>query len=131
MDIDITLFFKQEDAAEYSGSVAERGPNAGAITWRASQEAAGRFRMLDTPDKLDAFRTWLKPWGGWSEAEIAAMSDDDLNALFLQWVASDMREGGLNDLYPNWAAYEEKVNAGQCHGTIFRNGEKVFFSLDH
>lgn len=129
-EIDITAFFSTEDATGYSASMAELGPDAGVITWRASIGAVEQYRMLDTPDRLDAFRVWLKPCGGWSEAEIAAMPDDHLNALFLQWVAADMRECGLNDPVPDWSAYEKRATAGQCPSDIYRDGKKVYFSLN-
>ncbi len=48
--------------------------------------------LLDTAEKLQEFRGWLKPWGAWDDAQIEAMNNQELNALFLQWIAGDCRE---------------------------------------
>ena len=37
-------------------------------------------------------RDFARSSGGWSADEIAAWPDEELNALFLQWVAGDTRE---------------------------------------
>ena len=56
-------------------------------------------------------REWIKASGGWSDTERDALSDDDLNALFLQLVTGDMRECGLDDADLDefaWDEYEDE-----------------------
>ena len=131
MEIDITDFFKTMDAPQLSGSRLELGQNAGQITWNNSLAASKDKPLLDDEDKLEAFRVWLKPWGGWDDAEIAAMTPHELNALFVQWIAGDVREAGLDTKDPDWAEYEAGCEAGQYSSSLFGNDGKVYFTLSH
>ena len=92
MKINVTKFVKEAAPRDYSASVAEFGANAGAITWRHAMEDADEYNMLDTEDKRDAFRAYVKGFRAWSDAEIAAWSATECNALFIQFVAEAMRE---------------------------------------
>ena len=132
MQIDITTLI-EDDQFPLSHSRAEGGENAGAETWRASMNRAAEKVLLDTQEKLQAFRDWLKPWGAWSEEEISAMSDQHLNALFLQWVAGDCREAGADSLDEiDWQEYEARAEAGQCSANLCKDNEgKIWFSLCH
>jgi hypothetical protein len=133
MELDITDFVKFADAEDYSASRAERGDNAATETWHAALDAvanptwvdysAPRTPMLDTEDKLQAMRDYIKGFGAWDAAEIAAMSDQHLNALLIQMIAGDMREGGLNEWEPDWKAYEEGAEAGTYSGRIYRGDD--------
>jgi hypothetical protein len=119
MELDITRFFMDEDAADYSASAAELGQNAGKITWNAAKEAATTYDFLDTDEKRDAFRAYVKGFGAWSEEEIAAWDNDGLNALLIQMISGDMREGGLNAgdnlTDAEWEEYENGGNAGRLY----------------
>jgi hypothetical protein len=132
MEINITKFFNEAAPRDYSASVAEIGQDAGADTWRAACEDAPDYNMLDTDEKRDAFRAFVRDSGGWSEAEIRAWSDTELNALFIQWIAGDMREAGLhaNMVGHEWATYTKRARNGDVYSNIFRadNGE-IYFSL--
>lgn len=108
MEIDITDFFMNAAPKDYSASVMEIGRNAGPDTWRAACEDSPDHMMLDTDDKRDAFKEYVRGFGAWDDAEIAAWSDVELNALFIQMISGDMRDA---DLKPDmseedWAAYE-------------------------
>jgi hypothetical protein len=114
MEINITKFFQhcQHAAMDYSASVAEIGSDAGACTWRAACEDAPDYNLLDTEDKRDAFRTYTKTFGAWSDEEISAWSEVELNALFMQMIAGDMRESTYLEETPvDWAAYDADDNA--------------------
>ena len=65
--IDVTQFIHTCSMRDFSASVAEIGTDAGPATWRASLEESEEFDFLPTPDLLQEFREWLKPWGGWSD----------------------------------------------------------------
>lgn len=133
MEINITAFFNASAPMDYSASVAEIGASAGPDTWRAACDDSDDYPILDTGEKRDAFRTFVRSSGGWSDAEIAAWSDAELNALCLQWIAGDMREPVGFELGPDttaeqWADYEAQANAGQCSGRIYRAADgQVYF----
>lgn len=108
MEIDITDFFNNAAPMDYSASVMEIGRNAGPDTWRAAVEDSPDHMMIDTDDKRESFKAHIRGFGAWDDAEIAAWSDVELNALFLQMVSGDMRDA---DLHPDmsdeeWGAYE-------------------------
>ncbi|OYW62710.1 MAG: hypothetical protein B7Z31_00120 [Rhodobacterales bacterium 12-65-15] len=105
---------------DYSASVAEIGANAGADTWRAAVDDSPDYMLLDTDEKREAFRGHVRGFGGWDDAEIAAWSDVELNALFLQMIAGDMREAGLHAgmTAEEWQAYQEAAEAGRCASNI-------------
>lgn len=88
MEIDITSLLEQ-DQFPLSHSSAEGGQNAGRETWLASLTAAEETPLLDTPEKLEAMRDYALSSGGWDAEEIAAWTPQEVNALFLQWIAGD------------------------------------------
>lgn len=132
MQINITQFYNEACPMDYSASVAEIGQNAGADTWQAAKDDAGDWNMLDTEEKRQAFRDWVKPFGGWTEAEIAEWTDVELNALFVQWVAGDIRECLEWDVDDVWANYAEMSQAGQVPSNLWRDdSDEVWFSLEN
>ena len=133
MQIDITDFFNSCNPSALSASQLELGARAGEITWNNSMaEAAKEPKLLDTEEKQTTFREWVKPWGGWSDEEIAAWNVQELNALFLQWIASDMRESGLDKPNPDWDDYRKGCEAGQYHSSFWRSDDgRIYFSLEH
>ena len=128
MEINITQFYNDANPATYSASVAELGDNAGRITWdNAVQRSALGSMLLDTPDKLEAMRAWAKSSGGWNDAEIAAWSDVELNALFIQLVSGDMREKG--DM--SWEEYQALSEAGTVSGALFEGVDgDIYYVLE-
>lgn len=134
MEIDISKFFNEAAPMDYSASVAEIGANAGAATWQAAKDAAGEFLLIDTPEKRAAFDSWAREFGAWDDDELAAHSAAEANALFLQFVAGDMREADIGpDSTPDdWKEYEMRQHRGEVSSYIFRADDgRVFFSLDH
>lgn len=91
MEIEITSLLEIYQFA-LSHSAAEGGENAGPETWQASLEQASETHLLDTPEKLEAMRGFARSSGGWDDEEIAAWTPQEVNALFLQWIAGDVRE---------------------------------------
>ena len=132
MEINITSLL-EKDQFPLSHSVAEGGENAGRETWQASIESAKETPLLDSEEKLEAFRDWLKPWGAWDAEQIAAMDDQHLNALFLQWVAGDCREAGADSLDAiDWEEYENRAADGQCSSNFYRSEDgQIYFNLSH
>lgn len=139
MEINITKFFNEAAPMDYSASVAEIGNDAGPSTWSASNEDSHDYFMLDTDEKREAFRNHVKGFGAWSDEEIAAWTDTELNALFIQLVSGDMREAGLHAgmTIEDWQEYQRLSEEGQCSGNIFGGplcvaefADSVFYSLD-
>lgn len=130
MEIDITHFFHTAAPMDYSASVAEIGASAGADTWRAACEDAADYpELLDTEDKRQAFRDYVRGFGAWDDSEIAAWSDSDLTALLMQFIAGDMREGNIGPDVDNWAEYERSAEQGTIAGRLYRgdNGRIYFY----
>lgn len=130
MELDITSFFNDADPFDYSASRAERGANAGPETWANAKADASHFNLLDDDGKRDAFRDHAKGFGAWDDDEIAAWTDEELNALLMQMIAGDMREGSLDALKPDWDAYQEDAEAGRVAGRISRAGDgRIYYYI--
>lgn len=132
MYIDITSLLEM-DCFALSHSRMEGGQDAGRNTWNASKEQADETPLLDTKEKLQAMRDFARSSGGWDKEEIAAWDSRELNALFLQWIAGDVRQlpaklGDItfserqdgwyreNDAY-EWGPYESRTEAYQDFDT--------------
>jgi hypothetical protein len=129
MEIKITNFFTQNQCPrDYAASMAEIGQSAGADTWRAACEDATDFVYLDTPEKREAFTNFARD-SGFSEDV-----PENLDALFLQWIAGDCREMGLNSPADfdaiDWDKIEKEQSEGQIPSNIFKgiDGEIYFYA---
>jgi hypothetical protein len=134
MEINITRFFNESDAYEFSASRFERGDNAAQETWRTSLKQAEEAPLLSTPEQLQEMRDYARSTGGWTGDEIAEWSDEELNALFIQFVSSEMRQieslCTTDDGETDWEEYERLSSAGTISGTIFRSDSgEVFYYL--
>ena len=132
MEIDVTDFLASTDCSMLSGSVAELGTSAGRITWQNSIDAVKGFNPLPDDAALQEFRDWLRPWGGWNDAEIAAMSDEHLRALCVQWMASDWRE--CFDCDPDdadWSDYADRAEMGSCPSSFYAQNGRIYWDMTH
>jgi hypothetical protein len=120
VEINITKFFNESCPRDYSASMCELGNGAADITWRAAVDDSEDWMFLDDDDKRDQFRVFVRSSGGWSDDEIAAWSNIELNALLLQWIAGDIREGLEWDCNDVWANYQEMSEAGQVNSNLCR-----------
>lgn len=134
MELNITRFFREAAPMDYSASVAEIGADAGRSTWNAACDDADEWKILDSKEKQDAFAQFVRESGGWSDDEVEAFSDHELEGLCIQWIAGDMREPVGFELGPNttdnqWADYQKQCEAGQAAGRIFKgtDGEIYFY----
>jgi hypothetical protein len=129
MEIDITSFFATVTPRELSGSVAEMGAHAGALTWTASCAASVHHPLLDSDEKREAFREWVD---GTGFDDSHAMGDLELNALFLQWIASDLRQMGMDEDTSgiDWVHVVKMQEEGAYPSNIFKGDDvRVYFSL--
>ena len=129
MQINITKFYNEAAPINYSASVAEIGANAGPDTWNAAKDDAMDWNMLDTDEKRQAFRDWVKQSGGWSQEEIGAWGDVEINALFVQWVSGDIREMEGLDI-EDWQGYYNAGNGGLVSCNLWEQDGEVWFSLE-
>lgn len=130
MELLITPFFNGSAPSELSGSRAELGQNAAQITWGASVKASSQFVVLDDDEKKEAFRKFVRSSGGWNDEEIATWSDEELNALCLQWISADRREASeysLDTDTPDWESYEADENI--CHRLFKGSDNEVYFYI--
>lgn len=108
------------------------GDNAGKLTWQASVETAGEIELLDTADKRQDFRDYVKGFGAWSDTEIAAWNDTELNALLLQMIAGDVREafGDADVSEWDWAEYEKDTSTGRISSNLFKADDgQIYYSI--
>lgn len=124
MDIDITRFFRTVEPSDFSASMAELGQNAGKITWNNAVHEAAENPLMTTEDELEEFREYMKGYGAWEDEEIMAWDMDKCNALLVQLVSGDMREGGLeNPDEADWLEYEAGEKEGLWNGNIYRGDD--------
>lgn len=88
--IDVT-HYAEMDPKRFCASMAELGPRAAYLTWEAAQAEAVKRPALDTPDRLDAMRAYLRGFGVWPDAEINAWAPEVLEAFLIQEVAHALR----------------------------------------
>jgi len=121
MEINITNFFTRACPSDYFASVAEKGPDAGPMTWAAAVGDAPYYNLLDTEEKRQAVREYVAEFGAWGDEEIAGWSDVELNALFIQLTSGDIREAIADDGEGNWSwdEYQKGAEAGQHSGNLF------------
>lgn len=137
MEINITSLFSDESPFvpfDCSNNRATLGDNAGQLTWNASKETAAQVTLLDSEDKIDAMRDFARASGGWNAEEVAAWSALEVNALFLQWVAGDVREAFDDADFSewDWADYKERAEAGLVSSNLFRADDgQIYFSLSN
>ena len=135
MELEITEFFNSCAPRDFSASVAEIGADAGPSTWRAAVEESTNSLILDTEEKREAFRDFVRGAGAWSDDEINAWSDIELNALCIQWISGDMREPVGFELSAHtssegWAEYEKQSSAGDVSGRLFKGIDgKIYFDI--
>lgn len=130
MEINITKFYNEACPMDYSASAAEIGANAGRDTWNAAKEDAPDYNFIDTPEKVNAFKSFVRDSGGWDKEEVDAWDLIELNALFLQWVAGDIRECLEWDVNDIWANYEELAEAGTVPSRLFKAEDgQIYFDI--
>lgn len=131
VEVNINRLVTELNSHDLSGSVATHGANVAKETWANACEAAET--PLDIEDR-DGVRAYFKGFGAWDEAEIAAWSDNELDALVLQYAAGDLNEaqslcagdgvGGID-----WDEYETLSSEGTISGNLFVHNDELYISL--
>ena len=88
MEINITKFFLSDHGPLYylAGSAAEHGPKVAEFTYGNSCALGTKLNLLDTPEKLQAFKDFVKSSG------FDIRGDEDWQGLFVRVVSASMRE---------------------------------------
>ena len=130
MEINITSLL-ETDLFPFSHSRAEGGQDAGRNTGNAAIE--GPRPLLSTPEETQAFKDWVADFGAWDEQERESWSENEVQALFLQFIAGDVRDTGADSLEDmDWQEYEDGCEAGQYSSNLFCTEDgQIFFSLYH
>ena len=122
MEIEVTNMVNDSDYMPYlSGSVAELGDRAGALTWENSQRYAERSPLLK-PEQCEEVREYFASMGFGDEAR--AWSDAETQAAMVQEVASAVRE--LED-FETYEEYEIAANNGKVVGRLHRSNDNRWF----
>jgi hypothetical protein len=126
MEINITHMVDAiDDMPTLSGSVAELGKDAAKITWRNSLDYAKDNWLLTDETSLDNARRYFKGFGAWSESEIAAWSDLELNALTVQHIAGSIRE---MEGFDSDEAYLEAAEEGRVSGCLYKGDDGQWYA---
>lgn len=96
MDVEanVTRMFEAFEPWDCSNSVANYGPDAARMTWLNALTIASRHEdwlASDLTETCEAMRDWARDAGAWERAEITAWDEDHCLALFVQNIASDLR----------------------------------------
>ena len=131
MELDITDFFNSCVPKHYSASVAELGNDAGTITWQNALDRSEEDNLLDTGEKQEAFKAYVRGFGDWDDEEIAAWSVGELNALLIQFISGGMREDGLhaNMEDEEWNALDPENSRGRIYGGPLTVDGHVYFYM--
>ena len=117
MEINVT-FIRDEEPAQFSDSIYGSGlSNIGAITWRNAC-AFAEDHPLVTPEQQADLRDWILEFGAWDAEEVAAMTDEETNALLLQFVAGDHQQREDARERGELESWEEN-----CGGRLYEGGD--------
>jgi hypothetical protein len=134
IEIDVTYLATERDPFDFSASIAERGANAGRETWANAVAEATAVPVLKTDAEREAARAYFKGFGAWDDAEIAAWTSAELDALVIQEAASDILElqayapgDDVGDI--DWDEAEKLMEKGSVGGRVYRAGDRLWLYL--
>jgi hypothetical protein len=114
MELDVTpMVWDADYMIELSGNRVEHGQDAARITWNNSKVYAHYNPILTTDEQREAARAHFKQYGAWSEEEIAAWSEGELQGRMVQDVAAAIRE---MEAYDTLKEYAEACGGRLYHG---------------
>jgi len=137
-EINITsLFVKGSKFVPFdlSNSVAVLGPGAGETTYKNCLRLAASVRILNTKELEKDFIEFLLEFGAWEREDLIEDTEKEtsrqLNALFLQFVAGDIRDAFGDTCFAewDWNQYEIDEAKGTVSGRIYKgdDGEIYYY----
>ena len=125
MEIDVTHMVEDEDQMpQLSGSIAELGNNAGKLTWQNSVAYGQAHPLLKTDEDREAARKHFRGYGAWSDEDIAAWSEDELQGIVCQDVAAAIRE---REAYGTDEDFVAACESGHASGRLSRSDDGRWF----
>ena len=125
MEIDVTHMVEDSDNMfELSGSRCEHGQDAGRITWNNSTAYGAEHPLLTDDNMRDAARAHFREYGAWPQEEIAAWSDEHLQAITCQDVAAAIREMEVAEDYED---YQRLCEAGTLSGRLYKGDDDRWY----
>jgi len=98
---DVSVMFSAREPWDCSNSQANLGDQAGRLTWECALEvaqSADKWLLSDRAEACEGMQEWARETGAWDREEIAGWSDEECLALFVQNLASELREHlGVDD----------------------------------
>lgn len=132
MELNITKFFNNAEPWDFSGSVAERGNDAGKITWGNAMEAVTEHMLLNTSAKVEALRDHARGFGAWTDEEVDGWSIQECNALLIQMISGDIREvPDMGQSNWDWEVYHRLCEKGTVSGRMFKAdaADEIYYYL--
>ena len=133
MDVDITWFFTTcHDPSQYSPSTEGCVGGEFRRAWHEAMEKVMRAPLLTTESELEAARKYFMNTGEWSPEEVRWWSGDEVQAMLIQTIASQMRECriGAYSTDEDWARYGEDVSDGRYPSNIYRgHDDRIYFDF--
>ena len=127
MELDITFLIEKDPniLINYSASIAEIAENAGSITWENSLKLNHAF--VSQSGDIDNAKRYFEGFGAWCAEEIAAWTNQELNAVILQLVVGDLREylKAVKTKTPKELKRWEENHGGN----IYKSGNKYYYYL--
>ena len=132
MEINITHLVNAGNMMDYSASIAEIGDYAGVYTWRAAMDEFcpddEDSKALVTGDDVQTVKDYFGRFGAWDTEERESWTDQEVNALLLQFIAGDIREAG-DDLTDDYPSYQKRAEAGSISSNIYKSGDQFFYCI--
>lgn len=138
MEVDVTRIIRDYDMWDFAHSQSEGGPTAGEDTWKAALAAAAKVRLV-TAANADTIRRYFADFGAWSDQDLEAMSNRELSALLIQFIADRYREQerfvqkALDKGYSNTEALEMLQQAkeeGTIGSNLFKMRSRWYYDLE-
>lgn len=133
-EINVSCLLENVNPNDLFGSVATHGKDAAKVTWSASVEAAKTNALDLSEDDREGARKYFEGFCAWEADEIASWTDEELDALILQYASGDLSEAqslcagdGLADI--DWTEYEALAEQGTIGGNLFENDGALFITL--
>ena len=130
LELDVTHMVRDADEMPLlSGSVAELGDRAGAITWENSMRYAAKHPLLHTAEDFVEARDYFREFGAWTAEQIEDWTVEELQGITVQEVASQIRE---MEHFGTYEAYQHAQEEGTVCGCLYRDsGDRWVVILSH
>lgn len=95
IEANVSRMFESVEPWDCSNNAFNLGQNVGQLTWRAALSVADNaesWLLSDRDRTVEGTREWARESGGWSREEIAAWTDRECLALFVQNIAGELRD---------------------------------------